>query len=117
MPASRRALELAGVDGPHAFAQATAEVGCDADGRPTGLPRQDAACDLVERVAPQPTREEPRDRLAAALRAMAASGLTGGHVMVDRPRRRPDPSGGESVTRWVPCGPSLPGQRAPVPAR
>jgi predicted amidohydrolase YtcJ len=81
MLASRRALELAGVDGPRTFDQATAEVVCDADGRPTGLLLEDAACDLVERVAPRPTREERRDRLAAALGAMAAAGLTGGHVM------------------------------------
>ncbi|MBQ0888272.1 amidohydrolase [Streptomyces sp. RM72] len=81
MLASRRALELAGVDGPRTFDQATAEVVCDADGRPTGLLLEDAACDLVGRAAPRPTREERRDRLAAALRAMAASGLTGGHVM------------------------------------
>ncbi|MEU3660175.1 amidohydrolase [Streptomyces sp. NPDC032940] len=79
--ASRRALELAGVAGPRTFAQATAEVVCDADGRPTGLLLEDAACELVERVLPQPTREERRDRLAAALGAMAATGLTGGHVM------------------------------------
>ncbi|HEY9368148.1 amidohydrolase [Streptomyces sp.] len=81
MLASRRALELAGVDGPRDFDQASAEVVCDADGRPTGLLLEDAACELVERVAPQPTREERRDRLAAALRAMAATGLTGGHAM------------------------------------
>lgn len=81
MLASRRALELAGVDGPRTFDQATAEVVCDADGRPTGLLLEDAACELVERIAPRPTREERRDRLAAALRAMAATGLTGGHVM------------------------------------
>ncbi|MEU5678037.1 amidohydrolase [Streptomyces rochei] len=81
MLASRRALELAGVDGPRTFDQATAEVVCDADGRPTGLLLEDAACELVERVAPQPTRAERLDRLAAALRAMAATGLTGGHVM------------------------------------
>ncbi|MFE1909160.1 amidohydrolase [Streptomyces gardneri] len=79
--ASRRALELAGVDGPRTFAQASAEVVCDADGRPTGLLQEDAACALVERVAPQPTREERREGLATALRAMAAAGLTGGHVM------------------------------------
>ncbi|MHC0431432.1 amidohydrolase [Streptomyces sp. O3] len=79
--ASRRALELAGVDGPRTFDQASAEVVCDADGRPTGLLLEDAACELVERVAPQPTRRERRDRLAAALRAMAATGLTGGHAM------------------------------------
>ncbi|MGZ9934433.1 amidohydrolase [Streptomyces sp. NC-S4] len=81
MLASSRALELAGVDGPRTFDQASAEVVCDADGRPTGLLLEDAACELVERVAPQPTREERRDRLAAALRRMAAAGLTGGHAM------------------------------------
>ncbi|MGA4843998.1 amidohydrolase [Streptomyces sp. G45] len=81
MLASRRALELAGVDGPRTFDQATAEVVCDADGRPTGLLLEDAACALVERVAPRPTHEERRERLAATLRAMAAAGLTGGHVM------------------------------------
>ncbi|MFF4171453.1 amidohydrolase [Streptomyces sp. NPDC001744] len=79
--ASRRALELAGVDGPRTFDQASAEVVCDADGRPTGLLQEDAACELVERVAPRPTREESRRRLADALRAMAATGLTGGHAM------------------------------------
>ncbi|MFE3872974.1 amidohydrolase [Kitasatospora sp. NPDC059146] len=80
MLASPRALELAGVDGPRTFAQA-AEVVCDAAGRPTGLLLEDAACELVERAAPRPTRTERRERLAAALRAMAASGLTGGHAM------------------------------------
>ncbi|MEV5580295.1 amidohydrolase [Streptomyces parvus] len=78
--ASPRALELAGVDGPRTFDQA-AEVVCDAAGRPTGLLLEDAACELVERAAPRPTREESRDRLAAALRSMAAAGLTGGHAM------------------------------------
>lgn len=81
MLASRRALELAGVDGPRTFDQASAEVVCDASGRPTGLLLEDAACELVERIAPQPTRAERRDRLAAALRAMASTGLTGGHAM------------------------------------
>ncbi|MER5312556.1 amidohydrolase [Streptomyces sp. NPDC002773] len=79
--ASRRALELAGVDGPRTFDQASAEVVCDAAGRPTGLLQEDAACELVERVAPRPTREESRERLATALRSMAAAGLTGGHAM------------------------------------
>ncbi|MFB6820823.1 amidohydrolase [Streptomyces virginiae] len=81
MLASRRALELAGVDGPRTFDQASAEVVCDVEGRPTGLLLEDAACELVERVAPQPTREERRARLASALSAMAAAGLTGGHAM------------------------------------
>lgn len=79
--ASRRALELARVNGPRTFDQASAEVVCDAAGRPTGLLQEDAACELVERVAPRPTHEERRSRLAAALWSMAAAGLTGGHVM------------------------------------
>ncbi|MDI3404998.1 amidohydrolase [Streptomyces cavernicola] len=80
MLASPRALELAGVHGPRTFDQA-AEVVCDASGRPTGLLLEDAACELVERAAPQPTRAKRRARLAAVLREMAASGLTGGHAM------------------------------------
>ncbi|MGW0734071.1 amidohydrolase [Streptomyces sp. NPDC002851] len=80
MVASPRALELAGVTGPRHFEQA-AEVVCDAAGRPTGLLLEDAACALVERVAPRPTAAERRARLAAVLRDMAAAGLTGGHVM------------------------------------
>ncbi|MFB7371811.1 amidohydrolase [Streptomyces sp. NPDC056222] len=80
MLASPRALELAGVDGPRTFDQA-AEIVCDDAGRPTGLLLEDAACELVERAAPQPTHPERRERLAAALRAMAAAGLTGGHAM------------------------------------
>jgi predicted amidohydrolase YtcJ len=80
MLASARALELAGIDGPRRFEQA-AEIVCDADGRPTGLLLEDAACALVEAVAPQPTAAEVRERTAAVLRAMAAAGLTGGHAM------------------------------------
>ncbi|NGO73007.1 amidohydrolase family protein [Streptomyces boncukensis] len=80
MLASPRALELAGVTGPRTFEEA-AEVVCDAEGRPTGLLLEEAACHLVERAAPQPTHTERRARLAAALRGMAAAGLTGGHVM------------------------------------
>ncbi|WP_137991436.1 amidohydrolase [Streptomyces vilmorinianum] len=80
MLASPCALELAGVDGPRTFAEA-AEIVCDDAGRPTGLLLEDAACELVERAAPQPTHTERLTRLATALRAMAAAGLTGGHVM------------------------------------
>ncbi|MGW6565840.1 amidohydrolase [Streptomyces sp. NPDC054975] len=78
--ASPRALELAGIDGPRTFDQ-SAEIVCDQQGRPTGLLLEDAACELVERAAPQPTHAERRERLAVALRAMAATGLTGGHAM------------------------------------
>ncbi|MEY9875351.1 putative amidohydrolase YtcJ [Streptacidiphilus sp. MAP12-33] len=78
--ASVRALELAGVDGPRRFEQA-AEIVCDAAGRPTGLLLEDAACEVVEAAAPKATRDEVRDATAEVLRRMAASGLTGGHVM------------------------------------
>ncbi|ATL32668.1 amidohydrolase [Streptomyces formicae] len=91
MLASPRALELAGVDGPRTFDQA-AEVVCDAAGRPTGLLLEDAACELVERAAPRPTRAERRDQLAGALREMAATGLTGGHAM---------DAGGESLALYA----------------
>ncbi|MFJ9866878.1 amidohydrolase [Streptomyces sp. NPDC101165] len=78
--ASARALELAGVDGPREFTQGS-EIVCDADGRPTGLLLEDAACELVEAVAPRPTEAEVRARTAEVLSAMAAAGLTGGHAM------------------------------------
>ncbi|WP_082015124.1 amidohydrolase, partial [Streptacidiphilus jiangxiensis] len=78
--ASARALELAGVDGPRSFEQA-AEIVCDADGRPTGLLLEDAACEVVEAAAPKATLDEVRDATAEVLRRMAASGLTGGHAM------------------------------------
>ncbi|MET9493813.1 amidohydrolase [Streptomyces sp. NPDC006552] len=78
--ASPRALELAGIEGPRAFDQ-SAEIVCDAQGRPTGLLLEEAACELVERAAPRPTRAARRERLAQALRGMAAAGLTGGHAM------------------------------------
>src|SRR5690606_2326054 len=80
MLASRRALELAGVDGPRVFAQA-AEVVCDDDGRPTGLLLEEAAGALVEAAAPAPTSAELRAQTAAVLQGMAAAGLTGAHVM------------------------------------
>jgi predicted amidohydrolase YtcJ len=80
MLASPRALELAGIDGPRRFEQA-AEIVCDADGRPTGLLLEEAACQLVESAAPTPTTAELRERTAAALHTMAAAGLTGGHAM------------------------------------
>lgn len=78
--ASARALEMAGVDGPRKFAQGS-EIVCDADGRPTGLLLEGAACELVEAVAPRPAEAEIRARTAEVLAAMAAAGLTGGHAM------------------------------------
>lgn len=78
--ASPPALEAAGVDRPRRFDE-TAEVVCDAEGRPTGLLLEDAACALVESVAPRPSDEELRRLVEAALGRMASTGLTGGHAM------------------------------------
>ncbi|MEV6113795.1 amidohydrolase [Streptomyces sp. NPDC052109] len=78
--ASERALESAGIDGPRRFGQGS-EIVCDAGGRPTGLLLEDAACALVEAVAPRPTEAEVRARTTEVLRGMAAAGLTGGHAM------------------------------------
>ncbi len=78
--ASAPALEAAGVDGPRHFEE-TAEVVCDAEGRPTGLLLESAAMSLVREVAPGHSGEELRHMVADVLARMAASGLTGGHVM------------------------------------
>lgn len=74
------ALAAAGVTGPRVFAQRS-EVVCDPDGRPTGHLVEHAAVDLVAKVAPRPSYATRRARLVRLLRAMAATGLTGAHVM------------------------------------
>lgn len=78
--ATREALRIAGVDGPREFDQ-RARVVCDADGGPTGLLLEWAAMDLVARVAPVAPVADRAAQLTDLLRGMAASGLTGGHVM------------------------------------
>ncbi|MGI5483628.1 amidohydrolase [Streptomyces lavendofoliae] len=74
------ALAAAGVHGPRAFAQRS-EVVCDAAGRPTGHLVEHAAMALVTAVMPKPSPGERRERLVGLLAAMAATGLTGAHVM------------------------------------
>lgn len=78
--ASAAALRAAGIDGPRAFAQRS-EVVCDAEGRPTGHLNEHAAMDLMTAVLPTRPFAERRDRLVGLLSAMAATGLTGAHVM------------------------------------
>ncbi|MET8723136.1 amidohydrolase [Streptomyces misionensis] len=78
--ANAAALAAAGVSGPRSFEQ-RAEVVCDASGRPTGHLVEHAAMDLVTAVAPSPPPAERRARLLELLSAMAATGLTGAHVM------------------------------------
>jgi len=77
---SEAALALAGVTGPRSFVQRS-EVVCDGDGRPTGHLVEHAAMELVAEVMPRPSYAERRTRLVELLSAMAATGLTGAHVM------------------------------------
>jgi predicted amidohydrolase YtcJ len=77
---SGAALEIAGVTGARSFGQRS-EVVCDGEGRPTGHLVEHAAMELVSEVMPRPSYEERRARLVALLSAMAATGLTGAHVM------------------------------------
>ena len=78
--ASAEALRRAGVDGARRFASTSAVV-TDADGVPTGLLLEEEAMALVDRVVPTQAFAERVDLLAGLLRDMAATGLTGGHVM------------------------------------
>ena len=78
--ASSTALHRAGITGPREFAQRAAVV-CDALGRPTGHLIEHAAIDLVLAQVPGRPVEQRRARLLSLLEDMAATGLTGGHVM------------------------------------
>ncbi|MER5294395.1 amidohydrolase [Streptomyces pharetrae] len=74
------ALKAAGVTGPRTFAQRS-HLAVDAAGRLTGHLVEHAAMDLVTAVMPRPSHAERRARLVELLAAMAATGLTGAHVM------------------------------------
>jgi predicted amidohydrolase YtcJ len=78
--ASSTALERAGITGPREFAQ-RAQITCDSEGRPTGHLIEHAAMDLIYAVLPPVALAERRRRAVEVLSAMAATGLTGGHVM------------------------------------
>ncbi|MGW7430953.1 amidohydrolase [Streptomyces sp. NPDC054861] len=77
---SATALRAAGIDGPRAFTQRS-EIVCDAEGRPTGHLIEHAAMDLMTPLLPTPPYADRRDRLVRLLGSMAATGLTGAHVM------------------------------------
>lgn len=101
--ATPRALALAGVDGPRAFAE-NAEIVC-ADGVPTGELREPAATSLVEEAMP-PVTAETRYRLyAEVLRRFAAVGITGVHAMdgtlASHDLLRDLEANGDLVTRMV----------------
>ncbi|MFD9030609.1 amidohydrolase [Streptomyces sp. NPDC059567] len=78
--ASEAALKAAGIHGPRAFEQRS-EIVCDGEGRPTGHLIEHAAMDLMTPVLPAQPYAERRDRLVELLTSMAATGLTGAHVM------------------------------------
>ena len=78
--ATPAALRIARVDGPRRFAQRSIVV-CDDVGRPTGLLLEGAAMDLVAEHVPREPVAVRAARLRAVLGEMAATGLTGGHVM------------------------------------
>ncbi|MFJ3666789.1 amidohydrolase [Streptomyces sp. NPDC090106] len=74
------ALTAAGITGPRTFTQRS-HLATDADGRLTGHLVEHAAMDLVVAVMPRPSHEDRRARLVELLTRMAATGLTGAHVM------------------------------------
>ncbi|MFF2851608.1 amidohydrolase [Streptomyces sp. NPDC058001] len=77
---SGAALAAAGVTGPRDFPQRS-EIVCDSAGTPTGYLIEHAAMDLVAEVLPRFPYAVRRARLLELLSAMAATGLTGAHVM------------------------------------
>ena len=77
---SGEALRLAGITGPREFAQRSTVV-CDGDGVPTGYLLEHAAMDLVQHAMPQTAIADRRKQVRTLLQSMAATGLTGGHVM------------------------------------
>ncbi|MFF6783200.1 amidohydrolase family protein [Streptomyces sp. NPDC012510] len=77
---SGAALKAADITGPRAFAQRS-HLAVDVDGRLTGHLVEHAAMELVQAVMPRPSYAERRVRLAELLGSMAATGLTGAHVM------------------------------------
>ncbi|MET0820757.1 MAG: amidohydrolase [Aeromicrobium sp.] len=82
--ASSVALERAGVTGPRSFDQ-SAEIVCDADGRPTGLLSEPAAIAVVEDVLPAADLDELGEAVLEVLQRMAAQGLTELHAMEHMP--------------------------------
>jgi predicted amidohydrolase YtcJ len=78
--ASFEALRRAQVTGPRSFAS-TAHIVCDDGGAPTGLLLEEGAITIVERAFPPQPLATRIARVRAGLDAMAASGLTGAHVM------------------------------------
>ena len=80
-------IAAAGLTGRETFPDESA-VGVDEAGEPTGYLLELAAMDLVLRRIPTEGHEALADRLAEVLGGMAASGITGTHVMDFHPGSR-----------------------------
>ena len=78
--ASSEALHRARIDGPRQFGSRSAIV-CDDQQRPTGHLLEEGAMSLVNSVIPAAPAPQRRRRVREILTDMAATGLTGGHVM------------------------------------
>ena len=78
--ANPEALRRAGVTGPREFAS-QARVVVDDDGAPTGHLLEEGAIGLVKSIVPREDFALRKLRLGVLLADMAATGLTGGHVM------------------------------------
>jgi predicted amidohydrolase YtcJ len=78
--ASTEALRRAGITGPRRFSS-TAAVVCDQTGQPTGHLLEEGAMALVREAMPAAPASERATRLRDQLLQMAATGLTGIHVM------------------------------------
>lgn len=81
------AIARVGLTGDETFPDESA-VGVDDAGTPTGYLLELAAMDLVLAQVPAEPLAERADRLAAVLTGMAASGITGTHVMDFHPGSR-----------------------------
>ncbi|HEX7060912.1 MAG TPA: amidohydrolase [Woeseiaceae bacterium] len=79
--ANSAALELAGVDADTPEVEG-GKIVRDADGRPTGI-LKDNAMSLVEAVIPPPTEAQLDRALAAAMRYVASKGVTSVHDMAN----------------------------------
>ncbi|MEV8337624.1 amidohydrolase [Leucobacter sp. NPDC077196] len=73
-------IEAIGLTGRETFPDESA-VGVDEQGQPTGYLLELSAMDLALGQVPAESHEELADRLAVVLNGMAASGITGTHVM------------------------------------
>jgi predicted amidohydrolase YtcJ len=82
--ANPKALELAGIDGPREFEEASFIV-CDADGTPTGELQEWAAISLVRAAMPEPTDDEKYALFVETFRRFNRLGLTALHAMDGTP--------------------------------